>query len=59
MISDIFPSLDFSFFRKQLQAEFLDHGVLNLFKNWLEPLPDGSLPNINIRTAVLEILNDV
>lgn len=44
--------------KKQLQLEFLDHGVLTLLKNWLEPLPDGSLPNINIRAAVLRILND-
>lgn len=55
--------LNFFFFylgyRKQLQQEFLDHGVLNLLKNWLEPLPDGSLPNINIRAAILKILNDV
>jgi len=47
------------FGRKQLQLEFLDHGVLTLLKNWLEPLPDGSLPNINIRTEILKILNDV
>ncbi|XP_057810042.1 protein IWS1 homolog 1-like isoform X3 [Salvia miltiorrhiza] len=44
--------------KKQLQQEFLDHGVLTLLKNWLEPLPDGSLPNINVRAAVLKILND-
>ncbi|KAG9454673.1 hypothetical protein H6P81_007577 [Aristolochia fimbriata] len=44
--------------KKQLQQEFLDHGVLTLLKNWLEPLPDGSLPNINIRTAILQILSD-
>ncbi|KAG9150478.1 hypothetical protein Leryth_010856 [Lithospermum erythrorhizon] len=44
--------------KKQLQQEFLDHGVLTLLKNWLEPLPDGSLPNINIRAAVLRILSD-
>ena len=25
-------------------------------KNLLELLPDGSLPNINIRTAILELL---
>ncbi|KAL0283722.1 UNVERIFIED_CONTAM: protein IWS11 [Sesamum angustifolium] len=42
----------------QLHQEFLDHGGLTLLKNWLEPLPDGSLPDINIRTAVLKILND-
>ncbi|XP_012439278.1 protein IWS1 homolog 1 [Gossypium raimondii] len=44
--------------KKQLQPEFLDHGVLTLLKNWLEPLPDGSLPNINIRAAILQILSD-
>ncbi|KAH0854482.1 hypothetical protein HID58_069204, partial [Brassica napus] len=44
---------------KQLQTEFLDHGVLTLLKNWLEPLPDGSLPSINIRAAILRILTDV
>ncbi|XP_048426632.1 protein IWS1 homolog 1 [Pyrus x bretschneideri] len=44
--------------KKQLQQEFLDHGVLTLLKNWLEPLPDGSLPNINIRAAILQILTD-
>ncbi|XP_050376391.1 protein IWS1 homolog 1 [Argentina anserina] len=44
--------------KKQLQLEFLDHGVLTLLKNWLEPLPDGSLPNINIRAAILKILSD-
>jgi len=47
------------FGRKQLQLEFLDHGVLTLLKNWLEPLPDGSLPNINIRMEILRILNEV
>ncbi|CAI9095302.1 OLC1v1031223C1 [Oldenlandia corymbosa var. corymbosa] len=44
--------------KKQLQHEFLDHGVLALLKTWLEPLPDGSLPNINIRAAILKILTD-
>ncbi|CAN7009811.1 unnamed protein product [Brassica oleracea var. botrytis] len=45
--------------KKHLQAVFLDHGVLSLLKNWLEPLPDGSLPNTNIRTSVLQILYDL
>ncbi|CAN4099792.1 unnamed protein product [Withania somnifera] len=44
--------------QKQLQQEFLDHGVLTLLRTWLEPLPDGSLPNINIRAAILKILTD-
>lgn len=65
MQSSIYFSISLSFkvliilHRKQLQQEFLDHGVLTLLKNWLEPLPDGSLPNINIREAILMILTDV
>ncbi|BAT81457.1 hypothetical protein VIGAN_03118100 [Vigna angularis var. angularis] len=41
------------------QQEFLDNGLLTVLKNWLEPLPDGSLPNLTIRTKVLKILNDM
>ncbi|PHT58305.1 hypothetical protein CQW23_00668 [Capsicum baccatum] len=44
--------------KKQFQQEFLEHGVLTLLKIWLEPLPDGSLPNTNIRSAILKILTD-
>ncbi|PKU64516.1 protein IWS1 homolog 1-like [Dendrobium catenatum] len=44
--------------KKKFQLEFLDHGVLTLLKNWLEPLPDGSLPNMNIRTAILKLLSE-
>ncbi|KAI3458637.1 hypothetical protein Pfo_015300 [Paulownia fortunei] len=41
-----------------LSELFLDHAVLTFLKNWLEPLPDGSLLNIMICAAVLKILND-
>ncbi|KAL1829900.1 protein IWS1 homolog 1 [Daucus carota subsp. sativus] len=44
--------------KKQLQHEFLDHGILTVLKSWLEPLPDGSLPSINIRAAILKILTN-
>ncbi|CAH8377742.1 unnamed protein product [Eruca vesicaria subsp. sativa] len=53
------PILVAALSKKNLQAEFLDHGVLNHLKNWLEPLPDGSLPNINIRTSILRVLEDL
>ncbi|KAL9263007.1 IWS1 homolog 1-like protein [Drosera capensis] len=52
------PLLNEALSKKQLQPEFLDHGILTTLKNWLEPLPDGSLPNINIREAILKILTD-
>ncbi|XP_022753615.1 protein IWS1 homolog 1-like [Durio zibethinus] len=44
--------------KKSFQQEFLDRGVLTLLKNWLEPLPDGSLPNANVRSTILNILTD-
>ncbi|EOY19721.1 hypothetical protein QUC31_005983 [Theobroma cacao] len=45
--------------KRKLQGEFLDHGVLSLLKNWLEPLPDGSLPNATLRAAILNMLTQV
>ncbi|KAK8671458.1 hypothetical protein V6N13_038054 [Hibiscus sabdariffa] len=42
--------------KKHLQQEFLDRGVLSLFKIWLEPLPDGSLPNATVRAWLLNLL---
>ncbi|GMI80496.1 ARABIDOPSIS THALIANA IWS1 (FROM YEAST INTERACTS WITH SPT6), HIGH NITROGEN INSENSITIVE 9 [Hibiscus trionum] len=42
--------------KKHLQPEFLDRGVLSLLKIWLEPLPDGSLPNTTLRASLLNIL---
>ncbi|PIA30852.1 hypothetical protein AQUCO_05400149v1 [Aquilegia coerulea] len=52
------PLLTEVLLKKHLQDEFLDHGVLGLLKSWLEPLPDGSLPNISVRTTILQILTD-
>ncbi|GJP67510.1 hypothetical protein CLOP_g24324 [Closterium sp. NIES-67] len=45
--------------KKHLQREFLDRGVFSYLKNWLEPLPDLSLPNIKIRTSILELVKEL
>eukprot|EP01026_Neomeris_dumetosa_P071727 TRINITY_DN7262_c0_g2_i2.p2 TRINITY_DN7262_c0_g2~~TRINITY_DN7262_c0_g2_i2.p2 ORF type:complete len:394 (-),score=85.13 TRINITY_DN7262_c0_g2_i2:91-1272(-) len=39
-----------------LHPFFLDAGLLATLKTWIEPLPDGSLPNEEIRTCVLKLL---
>ncbi|XP_039036124.1 protein IWS1 homolog 1-like [Hibiscus syriacus] len=39
-------------YKKHLQLEFLDHGILSLFKNWLEPLRASIL---NILTHVMPV----
>jgi len=52
MLSDVTSHLA----KLQLQSYFLDHDVLHTIRCWLEPLPDGSLPNINIRQGLLASL---
>jgi len=39
-----------------LMDQFLQHDALGTLRRWLEPLPDGSLPNENVRHAVLDLL---
>eukprot|EP00850_Spirogloea_muscicola_P007845 SM000040S14857 [mRNA] locus=s40:810408:813500:- [translate_table: standard] len=53
------PELKTVLDKRLLQQEFLDRGILTVLKNWLEPLPDGSLPNINTRSVVLKLLLDL
>ncbi|KAG7668607.1 hypothetical protein Ndes2526B_g03772 [Nannochloris sp. 'desiccata'] len=41
---------------RKLHGELLDNGLLGVFKSWIEPMPDGTLPNSKIRSAVLTML---
>ncbi|XP_020908054.1 protein IWS1 homolog A [Exaiptasia diaphana] len=43
--------------KADLQFTFIDSGILNALKDWLSPLPDGSLPHLQIRTGLLKILS--
>src|SRR5690606_12730932 len=40
-----------------LQQQLVEHGLLHQFCEWLKT-PDGSLPNMNIRSTILKILLD-
>ena len=42
--------------KSTLQLELIQCGVLASLKKWLEPLPDGSLPDEQVRNTVLQIL---
>jgi transcription factor SPN1 len=42
--------------KSSLQLEFIRCGLLTSLRKWLEPLPDGSLPNGQIQNTVLQIL---
>ncbi|EJW02786.1 hypothetical protein EDEG_02826 [Edhazardia aedis USNM 41457] len=41
---------------KKRQEILLDNGLLDILKMWLEPMPDYTLPNIQIKKTVLENL---
>jgi hypothetical protein len=42
--------------KSSLQLDLIWCGVLASLKKWLEPLPDGSLPNEQVQNTVLQIL---
>jgi len=42
--------------KSHLETAIIDNGLLEAVKKWLEPLPDRSLPALNIQTELLEHL---
>lgn len=44
--------------KKKLRIFFIDNGMMNVISEWLAPLPDKSLPALEIRTDLLKILQD-
>ncbi|CAH7667631.1 hypothetical protein PPACK8108_LOCUS2050 [Phakopsora pachyrhizi] len=43
--------------KSHLETALLDNGILEAVKKWLEPLPDRSLPALNIQRSLLQLLS--
>lgn len=41
------------------REQLLDNMLLAIIKAWLDPMPDGALPNVEIRTSLLTILSNL
>ncbi|GLE02372.1 hypothetical protein PINS_up011210 [Pythium insidiosum] len=42
--------------KHQLQPTFLDFDLLSFIKKWIQPLDDGTLPNLGVRTKLLHMV---
>lgn len=44
---------------KRIQDNILDNQLLDAIRVWLEPLPDRSLPSLDIQSQMLDALDSV
>ncbi|CAN0358706.1 unnamed protein product, partial [Phaeothamnion confervicola] len=42
--------------KKDLQETFLEYDLLSVAKKWLQPYPNGALPNITVRSGIIKSL---
>jgi transcription factor SPN1 len=45
--------------KADLAEALIDNGIMSVVSEWLAPLPDKSLPALEIRTELLKILQEV
>jgi len=52
----LLPEVLSLFHKQSIRESYFDGGFLKQCKNWLSPLPDGTLPNMKIREGILKSL---
>jgi len=53
----LLPSVISQLEKAHLHEQFLQNDILKGMKAWLEPLPDGSLPSLDIQRAMFDMLD--
>ena len=54
----LLPKIDAALKVKDYHQSFIDNGVMTAIADWLTPLPNNSLPNLQVRTLFLNSLLD-
>ncbi|CAG9460425.1 unnamed protein product [Pedinophyceae sp. YPF-701] len=55
----LLPEVEAMLRKQHLQETFLNHGLLECIAEWLDLMPDRSLPNVRVRSSMLRVLKDL
>jgi len=54
----LLPKLEAAFKTRDYHNAFIENGIMTAIADWLAPLPNNALPNLKIRTSLLQTLVD-
>ena len=55
----LLPEVEKKLVMVELHEAFLRHGLLTVLRAWLDLLPDGNLPNLTVRTSLIELIQQL
>jgi len=52
----LLPEVDTELRRKEIRTTLIRRGLFEVLRRWLDPLPNGALPSIDVRSTLMDIL---